>query len=186
MVKTSQRIFAGFMAVLFGVTAIAFSAFVIYDISQSRKTQQQEKEVAQGQGQQAQCSDSAQRPPLDAPEAFKPEGAVSELQVTDLEPGDGPGSKAGDCLVVKYYGTLASNGTLFDENFTKSTAFALALGQGLVIQGWEEGLVGMKSNGLRRLVIPAAKAYGASSPSEKIPANSDLVFVVKLLEIKQQ
>lgn len=186
MAKTSHRIFAGFMAALFGLTAVAFSAFVVYDISQSRNTQKQDQEAAQAQTQQARCTDTAERPTLDAPEAFRPEGAVTELQVTDLEPGDGAEAKAGDCLVVKYYGTLASDGTMFDENFTQPTAFALPLGQGLVIPGWDEGLVGMKPNGLRRLVIPAAKAYGPQSPSEKIPANSDLVFVVKLLEIKQQ
>lgn len=184
MAKTSHRIFAGFMAVLFGFSAIAFSAFVIYDISQSRKTQQQDQATADAQSQQAQCTDTAERPPIATPEVFRPEGRVSELQVTDLEPGDGPEAKSGDCLIVKYYGTLASDGSMFDENFTTPSAFALALGQGLVIQGWDQGLVGMKANGTRRLVIPAALAYGSASPSEKIPADSDLVFVVKLLEIK--
>jgi FKBP-type peptidyl-prolyl cis-trans isomerase len=86
---------------------------------------------------------------------------------------------------VKYYGTLASNGTKFDENFTDATAFAFKLGQGQVIEGWDKGMVGLKAGGTRRLVIPAAQAYGSQSPSAAIPANSDLVFVVKLLRIQK-
>jgi FKBP-type peptidyl-prolyl cis-trans isomerase len=106
------------------------------------------------------------------------------LQITDLQKGSGPATKDGDCLVVKYYGTLVSNGTEFDENFSKPTAFAFLLGQGQVIKGWDVGMVGMKAGGTRRLVLPAALAYGSQSPSPAIPANSDLVFVVKLLRIQ--
>ena len=94
-------------------------------------------------------------------------------------------AKVGDCLVVKYYGTLASNGTKFDEDFTDTTALAFTLGQGQVIPGWDQGLVGMKVGGTRRLAIPAAQAYGSQSPTAAIPANSDLVFVVKLLRIQK-
>jgi len=86
--------------------------------------------------------------------------------------------------VVKYYGTLAKDGKKFDENFTQPTAIQFTLGAGNVIPGWDEGLVGMKVGSVRRLAIPAAKAYGETSPSADIPANSDLVFVVKLLKIK--
>jgi peptidylprolyl isomerase len=85
---------------------------------------------------------------------------------------------------MKYYGTLATNGTKFDENFTDTTAFAFTLGQGQVIEGWDKGLVGMKAGGMRRLVIPAAEAYGSQAQGS-IPANSDLVFVVKLLRIQK-
>jgi len=85
---------------------------------------------------------------------------------------------------MKYYGTLAADGTKFDENFTNATAFAFTLGQGQVIQGWDKGLVGMKAGGMRRLVIPAAQAYGDQAQGS-IPANSDLVFVVKLLRIQK-
>jgi FKBP-type peptidyl-prolyl cis-trans isomerase len=97
--------------------------------------------------------------------------------------GNGAVAKNGDCLVVKYYGTLASNGVKFDENFTQPTAFAFTLGQGQVIQGWDQGLVGMKVGGERRLVIPANLAYG-STGSGAIPANAALVFDVRLLKIK--
>jgi FKBP-type peptidyl-prolyl cis-trans isomerase len=86
---------------------------------------------------------------------------------------------------MKYYGTLATTGVKFDENYTEATAFAFTLGGGQVIEGWDKGLVGMKVGGTRRLVIPAAQAYGSQSPSAAIPANSDLVFEVKLLRIQK-
>jgi peptidylprolyl isomerase len=121
---------------------------------------------------------------LPAPEVYKPEGKVSDLQSTDLQEGAGTAAKSGDCLVMKYYGTLASNGTKFDENFTTDQGFKFQLGGGQVIKGWDEGLVGIKPGGTRRLVIPANKAYGAQAAGS-IPANSDLVFVVKLESIKQ-
>jgi peptidylprolyl isomerase len=120
---------------------------------------------------------------LPVPEAYKTEGKVSELQTTDLQEGTGAAAKNGDCLVMKYYGTLASNGTKFDENFTSDQGFKFQLGSGQVIKGWDEGLVGIKQGGTRRLVIPADKAYGAQAAGS-IPANSDLVFVVKLESIK--
>jgi len=130
------------------------------------------------------CTDSQTEPTLDVPEAYKPTGPVTDLQSTDLTNGSGAAAKAGDCLVMKYYGTLAADGTKFDENFTNATAFAFTLGQGQVIQGWDKGLVGMKAGGMRRLVIPAAQAYGDQAQGS-IPANSDLVFVVKLLRIQK-
>jgi hypothetical protein len=120
---------------------------------------------------------------LPVPEAYKPEGKVTELQTTDLEEGTGPAAKSGDCLVMKYYGTLATTGDKFDENFTTDQGFKFQLGGGQVIKGWDEGLVGIKVGGTRRLSIPADKAYGAQAAGS-IPANSDLVFVVKLESIK--
>ncbi|TAH33997.1 FKBP-type peptidyl-prolyl cis-trans isomerase, partial [Candidatus Saccharibacteria bacterium] len=87
------------------------------------------------------------------------------------------------CLVMKYQGNLASDGTVFDENYTKDQSLQFTLGAGKVIKGWDEGLVGMKVGGTRRLVIPASLGYGSQS-NASIPANSDLVFTVKLEQIK--
>lgn len=186
MAGLSQRVFALSMAALFIITTVALSAFYVSDIIQSRKQDEQTKEAlaAQQKAQEA-CPQQPDSPPIPKPEVYKLPQAVPELQTTDLEPGSGQAAKNGDCLVVKYYGTLAANGELFDENFTKTTAFGLLLGQGQVITGWDKGLVGMQSGGIRRLVIPAAQAYGAQE-RPGIPASSDLVFVVKLVEIKQQ
>lgn len=174
--RLRDRIFAAFGAVLFLVSACAVTAFYI---ASSHSAAPDTTQTAQ-----ADCTDAQTEPTLPVPEMYKPDGTVADLQSTDLEQGSGPAAKSGDCLVMKYYGTLASNGTKFDENFTDTTAFAFKLGQGQVIEGWDKGLVGLKAGGTRRLVIPAAQAYGSQSPSAAIPANSDLVFVVKLLRIQ--
>ncbi len=189
MAKTSHRIFALSMAAIFFISAVAFSGFVVYDIMQSRKQQPADAATAQAQMQQTEqeraCPPSASGPMLPVPEVYKAPAAVTTLESTDLEAGTGAEAKSGDCLVVKYYGTLANNGNVFDENFTKPSAIGFQLGQGRVIEGWDKGVAGLKEGGIRRLVIPAAQAYGSQAQGDMIPANSDLVFVVKLLEIKE-
>jgi FKBP-type peptidyl-prolyl cis-trans isomerase len=179
MARKRDRFFAGFGAFLFLASACAGTIYVIFQSNADSKTTQASTD------QSKTCSDNKSETALAAPEVYKPEGAVTELQSTDLEAGSGATAKAGDCLVVKYYGTLATTGVKFDEDFTDTTGFAFTLGQGQVISGWDKGMVGMQVGGTRRLVIPAADAYGSQSPSSAIPANSDLVFVVKLLRIQQ-
>jgi len=76
-----------------------------------------------------------------------------------------------------------STGAKFDENFTQPTGFEFIVGNGNVIPGWDQGLLGMKAGGTRRLVIPSQLAYGSTGSGSTIPPNSDLVFVVKLLRI---
>jgi len=122
-------------------------------------------------------------PKLDAPVVYKPETKVSSLVTSDLTTGTGPAAKTGDCVLVKYYGTLASNGKEFDEDYTQPLALQFLLGEGYVIPGWDQGLIGMKVGGERRLIIPSSLAYGKNGQGS-IPPNADLVFVVKLLSIK--
>jgi peptidylprolyl isomerase len=168
--RLRDRIFAGFGALLFLVTASAFTIGVVVDMVQKKdaptQTTPQKEEI------------------LPVPEVYKPEGDVTELQTTDLTEGTGDAAKKGDTVVMKYYGTLASDGTVFDENYTKDTAYTLKLGNGEVISGWDQGLVGMKAGGVRRLVIPSDLAYGEASRGN-IPANADLVFAVKLVRIQK-
>jgi len=179
MARMRDRVFAGLGAVLFLGSASAVTVFAIINPGADTTN-------TQTQTSQQQCTDTQTEVTLPAPEAYMPTEPVTSLQTTDLEAGTGAAAKDGDCLVMKYYGTLASTGAKFDEDFTTADGFAFTLGQGQVIQGWDQGLVGMKVGGTRRLVIPASLAYGSSSPSSSIPANSDLVFVVKLLRIQKQ
>lgn len=172
--RLRDRIFAAFGAVLFFGSACAVTALYITSSDNTASTPTANQT----------CSDTKTEEQLPVPEVYKPAEPVTSLQSTDLTVGSGQAAKDGDCLIMKYYGTLASDGTKFDENFTDTTAFAFTLGQGQVITGWDKGLVGMKVGGMRRLVIPAADGYGAQAQGS-IPANSDLVFVVKLLRIKQ-
>ncbi len=176
MARLRDRLFAGAGAVLFLASASTLTILVIVSSGSSNSTAQDSTQTA--------CTSSQTEQALPVPDAYKPDGAVGSLQITDLTDGSGPAAKSGDCLVVKYYGTLASDGTKFDEDFTDTTAFTFTLGQGQVITGWDQGLVGMKAGGEQRLVIPAALAYGDQAQSS-IPANSDLVFVVKLLRIQK-
>lgn len=183
MASRGERIFAWVGVGVAVVSAVALTVAVV--LQQVVANQNQSQNAANTNTLNAQsCADNNTETALPAPDVYKPDGTVTALQTTDLVAGTGAAVKSGDCLVVKYYGTLASNGTMFDENFTKPTGFAFTVGQGQVIQGWDQGLIGMRAGGTRRLVIPAALAYGGQSPSSAIPANSDLVFVVKLLRIQ--
>lgn len=176
MAKTPlrSRIFAGFGAALFLITASMLTVAVIVDMV---KTNDKANTATTA------CVSNKTETALPAPEVYKPTGDVTQLQTTDLTKGSGTAAKAGDCVVVKYYGTLATDGTVFDENYTKTSAFAFTLGTGQVIKGWDEGVVGMQPGGERRLVIPSDLAYG-NQANGAIPANADLVFVVKLLRIQ--
>lgn len=181
MAQMRERIFAGFGALLFLGSACALTVFVLLQPGSASNTA---KNTTNSTQSSAQCTDNKTEPTLPVPATYKASGKVTTLQTTDLTTGTGPAAKSGDCLVVKYYGTLATNGTKFDEDFTDTTALAFVLGNGQVIPGWDSGLVGMKAGGERRLVIPAAQAYGGQAVGS-IPANSDLVFVVKLLRIQK-
>ena len=107
---------------------------------------------------------------------------ASGLQIIDNQVGTGAEAKAGANISVNYTGYL-TNGTKFDSSVGK-TPFSLKLGAGQVIKGWDEGLVGMKVGGKRRLLIPPALGYGASGSGSTIPPNADLVFDVELLDVK--
>ena len=111
----------------------------------------------------------------------KPEADTTELKIIDQRVGQGPTANTGDQLSMNYKGTLL-NGKVFDQSYGRGP-FDFQLGAGRVIKGWDQGIVGMKVGGQRKLVIPANLAYGAQSPSPDIPANSTLVFQVELLSV---
>lgn len=172
------------IVVMFLVSTVAFSGMVIWEQFFKKDNTAAVEDLASQQDNASCTMDQPTAAALAAPEIFKPGGDVTELQTTDIEEGTGEAVQAGDCLVTKYYGTLASDGTMFDENFTKETGLQFQVGMGQIIQGWDQGLIGMKEGGTRRIVIPSDLAYGENG-SGTIPANADLVFVVKLDEIKK-
>ncbi|ATB30067.1 FKBP-type peptidyl-prolyl cis-trans isomerase [Melittangium boletus] len=107
----------------------------------------------------------------------------SGLYTLDQEVGTGAEATNGRLLEVHYSGWLP-DGTLFDTSRrTGRTAFSFTLGQGRVIQGWDEGLVGMRVGGKRRLILPSELGYG-STGSGAIPPDSVLVFDVELLSAR--
>ena len=95
--------------------------------------------------------------------------------------GDGPEAVKGELVSVNYRGTLAS-GKEFDSSYGRGP-FSFPLGAGRVIQGWDEGVAGMKVGGKRKLVIPPDLAYGERGAGGVIPANATLTFEVELLKV---
>jgi FKBP-type peptidyl-prolyl cis-trans isomerase len=121
-------------------------------------------------------------PASSAVTADAPGGTVTALEKVDEKVGTGPACKAGDKVRVHYTGTLL-DGTKFDSSLDRNEPFEFTLGQGMVIKGWDEGVVGMKKGGNRKLTIPSDKAYGKTGSPPKIPPNAPLVFEVELVEI---
>jgi FKBP-type peptidyl-prolyl cis-trans isomerase len=109
-------------------------------------------------------------------------GCGGGVKITDLKVGDGPAAKNGDKVTVHYTGWL-SNGKKFDSSLDDGKPYSFYLGQGKVIKGWDEGLVGMKVGGKRKLVIAPEKAYG-DQPPRGLPPNAELTFEVELLAIE--
>ena len=112
---------------------------------------------------------------------FEPCDKVDALEIIDIEVGDGGEVKPGAKITAHYTGALVKNGIIFQSSFDFGRPITFGLDQ--VIAGWTKGVPGMKIGGTRRLIIPAEMAYGASSPASNIPANSDLVFDIALVEI---
>lgn len=110
----------------------------------------------------------------------------SALILQDLIVGKGKKAKAGDNVGVQYVGVLFKNGKEFDASWNgqrPGQTFEFPLGGGQVIQGWDEGVVGMKVGGRRKLIIPAALAYGAQGYPPDIPADAALIFDIDLKKV---
>jgi peptidylprolyl isomerase len=106
----------------------------------------------------------------------------SGLKILDEKVGEGNAVKSGDTVTVNYLGTL-ENGTKFDSSYDRNAPFTTQIGVGQVIKGWDEGIVGMKVGGKRKLVVPSDLGYGAQGMGS-IPPNSTLLFEVELVSFK--
>lgn len=105
------------------------------------------------------------------------------LKIETLREGTGSGIVSGQTAVVHYTGWLI-DGTKFDSSLDTGTPFSFPLGEGRVIAGWDQGVLGMKVGEKRKLFIPSDLAYGSSGVGGIIPPNAPLIFEVELLEIK--
>lgn len=113
---------------------------------------------------------------------FTPQDSpVQGLEVHDIAMGTGEEVLPGATITAHYTGALVKNGIIFQSSHDMGRAITFSLDQ--VIQGWTQGVPGMKVGGTRRIVIPAAMAYGDKSPAPNIPAGSDLVFDIDLVDI---
>jgi peptidylprolyl isomerase len=118
------------------------------------------------------------------PSVSPPSGpAPNTLVVKEIIKGTGAAAKTGDRVTVNYVGVLYNGGQEFDASWKRHEPFSFTLGQGEVIPGWEQGVIGMHVGGRRELIIPSALAYGPQGRPPTIPPNAPLVFVVDLLGV---
>lgn len=118
------------------------------------------------------------------PEVTIPEGTPpSTLLIEDETVGDGDEAIAGQNVSVHYVGVSWSTGEQFDASWDRMEPFQFGLGRRQVIQGWDDGVQGMKVGGRRRLTIPPHMGYGAAGAGGVIGPNETLVFVVDLLGV---
>ncbi len=111
------------------------------------------------------------------------ENPPTDLVIEDLEVGDGNEATAGAMVSVHYVGVAWSTGEQFDASWDRMEPFRFGLGEGRVIQGWDQGVQGMRIGGRRRLTIPPDLGYGSQGAGGVIKPNETLVFVVDLLDV---
>jgi peptidylprolyl isomerase len=129
---------------------------------------------------EAALKDTSKKPAIPKPTGSPPR----KLLVEDIVKGKGPAAKNGDTVVVHYVGMNFSNGQEFDASWDTGAPFPVQLGAGMVIAGWDKGLVGIKKGGRRKLTIPPELGYGAEGYPPDIPPNETLVFVVDAVDIQ--
>lgn len=122
--------------------------------------------------------------PLAEPTISSTPMSNEELKIETIVEGSGMGAKAGDSLSVLYKGML-TDGRVFDaSDLHGNQAFTLTLGAGMVIAGWDQGLIGIKVGEKRRLTIPSSLGYGSrGAPGSIIGADADLIFEVELIKL---
>jgi peptidylprolyl isomerase len=146
--------------------------------------------VAAGCGSDSEDTASSKPEATSTPAKTKPEITVPKgkapktLVIKDIEKGTGATAEAGKQVTVQYVGVSAVNGRQFDASWDRGEPFSFQLGSGGVIQGWDQGVEGMKVGGRRQLVIPPDLAYGPQGSPPSIGPNETLVFVIDLLSVQ--
>ena len=136
------------------------------------------------------CGEGSRTPAATGIES-EPAQSITELRKTDLRVGTGPSISQGQRAVVHYTGWLFEptapdqRGKQFDSSRDRGQPFRFEIGEGRVIKGWEQGVVGMQVGGERRLIIPPTLGYGARGGGP-IPPNATLMFDIELLAIEQR
>lgn len=115
---------------------------------------------------------------------LKQESKPMQLEIKTTQEGTGDRAvKSGDTISVNYTGKLM-DGTKFDSSLDRGTPFTFTIGQGQVIKGWDQGLIGMKVGEKRTLIIPSELGYGERGSGSVIPPNAALVFDTELVSVK--
>jgi len=126
-------------------------------------------------------SDTSQKPEVEIPAGQDPS---YQLEIEDLVVGEGEEASAGQTVEVHYVGHAWSTGEQFDASWDRGDTFKFGLGRGQVIQGWDQGVAGMKVGGRRRITIPPMLGYGKRGAGGAIGPDETLVFVVDLISVR--
>ena len=105
-----------------------------------------------------------------------------EIRIEDIHLGEGKAAVKGALITTHYRGFL-EDGSSFDSSYERGKPFQCVIGTGRVIKGWDQGLMGMRVGGKRKLWVPAALAYGERGMGTRVPANANLLFEIELLEV---
>lgn len=179
MSKLGHRVAALSLAILFLVTSLGFSGIVIWQMVKENKTNKKVSETTTDTSSTKKKEGSLEGTKLND---FTPVAKIDSLEKIDTVVGTGDEVKAGDTVTAHYTGAVAATGIIFQSSLDGGQPIPFGLNQ--VIKGWTDGVPGMKVGGKRRLLIPAAQAYGANPPAgSNIPANADLVFDIELVKI---
>jgi FKBP-type peptidyl-prolyl cis-trans isomerase len=185
MARKRERAFAAFGAALFLLTSSALTIGVVYSLVQQHN-QTPSNSTSTSSTNPSQETKVSNTPKLQGTKLanFTPVASIPQLQEIDTTPGTGAAVQSGATVTVDYTGAVASTGVIFQSS--KDTGQPVSFPLKNVITGWTQGIPGMKVGGTRRLLIPAALAYGANPPQGSgIPANADLVFDVTLHSISK-
>lgn len=160
-----------YVTIVFHIDLIATASKEEYEAEQKAKSEKIEKEEMLKLNNYLKANNIISSP------------TKSGLYYIELKKGIGPKAEAGKSVSVHYKGMLL-DGTVFDESYSRGEPFQFNLGQGQVIQGWEEGISYLNVGGKAKLIIPSKLAYGDRGSGKQIPPFSTLVFEVELIEVK--
>lgn len=131
-------------------------------------------------GTPSEFPEDREAPTIEVPAGDPP----TELEIEDIIEGGGPEAVAGKTIAAHYVGVAWSTGEVFDSSWDRDEPLEFPLGAGMVIEGWEKGLEGMKVGGRRKITIPPEQAYGEQGAGGVIGPNETLIFVCDLVEVK--
>ncbi|HZO71246.1 MAG TPA: FKBP-type peptidyl-prolyl cis-trans isomerase [Ktedonobacteraceae bacterium] len=182
-----QRIIISIVTIVLLAGAIGFGIwqYQLYATAQATTTTRLNNQHATATARAAITPTPSAGPATPPPVTAAPVKLPDGLQYIDIKQGTGPAAQTGSNVSVQYTGWLQSNGKKFDSSYDHGgQPFQVTIGQQQVIPGWEEGLVGMKAGGTRRLIIPAALGYGAQGQPPTIPANATLIFDITVVSVQ--
>jgi FKBP-type peptidyl-prolyl cis-trans isomerase len=176
MTKVHERAAALVLAATLLFTSVGVSVYVIWQL------------VSQKDSSTATTTNQPKENKLEGTKLanFTPLTTVTAVTSTDIQVGTGEEVKPGATVTAHYTGAVAKDGTIFQSSHDQPGDQPVEFGLDQVIKGWGEGVPGMKVGGVRRLVIPADKAYGDHPPAASIPVNADLVFDIELAAVKNK